>query len=281
MVWKDLLSRGLQRRWQRLRPLPKPDYISGTPVVADSAPPNVYQIPNTLTLAAAALSEEAMDFVIELLGMLAPSEETTGQQAWYRLCKAQFGHYWRFADLTTTLWAAASLIRPASYLEIGVRRGRSAAVVAASCPDCEIVGFDLWVDEYAGVVNPGPEFVRRELSKTGHRGSVTLVSGNSRETVPAYLREHPDAFFDLITVDGDHSVQGASIDLANVLPRLKVGGIVLFDDISIVYALRRVWDQIVKRDSRYLTWEYADSGFGIAVAVRVGDEPLISTLRRR
>ena len=31
------------------------------------------------------------------------------------------------------------------YLEIGVRRGRSMAMVASQAPDCSMLGFDLWV----------------------------------------------------------------------------------------------------------------------------------------
>jgi len=38
--------------------------------------------------------------------------------------------------------------------------------------------------------------------------------------------------FDLITVDGDHSEEGAFDDLLNVIPHLNVGGILVFDDIA-------------------------------------------------
>jgi predicted O-methyltransferase YrrM len=152
-------------------------------------------------------------------------------------------------------------------------------VVAQCCPDCAVYGFDLWLEGYAGVENPGAEFVRRELNALGHRGELMLISGDSRRTVPAFLAEHPDLFFDLITVDGDHSVAGAAADLANVLPRLKVGGALAFDDINSVYVLRRVWRDLVKHDGRFLTWEYTDAGNGVAVAVRVSDGPLAATLR--
>lgn len=272
--------RRIRRGWERVRPLPSPRYVAGTPKIGADQPLDLFQAPNTLTLAAAAMSDEANAFLADLVDRLTPSEETAGQQAFYRLCQAQFGKYWRYADLTTVLWAAAKLIVPNSYLEIGVRRGRSAAVVAATRPDCAIYGFDLWVADYAGVPNPGPDFVRGELRAIGHSGSVTLISGDSRKTVPAFLRQHPDLFFDLVTVDGDHSVLGAATDLANVLPRLKVGGIVVFDDISRVPVLRRVWEKVVKRDSRYVSWEFTDAGYGVAAAIRIGDEPLLAMLRR-
>lgn len=228
-----------------------------------------------MTLAAAALSEEAVCFMEELIDRLTPSEELAGQQAYYRLARAQFGRHMRFADLTTALWAASTLIRPSDYLEIGVRRGRSVCVVGATSPECAILGFDLWLTDYAGLPNPGPGFVRSELEGVGHQGSVELVSGDSRETVPAYFAEHPDAFFDIITVDGDHTALAAATDLANALPRLKVGGVLLFDDIVQRPALRGVWERLVKRDSRYVTWEYTDAGDGVAAAIRIGDGPML------
>jgi predicted O-methyltransferase YrrM len=241
--------------------------------VSDAFQDGVYQNPNTMTLAAAALSEEAISFMEDLIGRLTPSEDLEGQQAWYTLARAQFGKHLRFADLTTALWAASTLIRPSHYLEIGVRRGRSSCVVGATNPACQIVGFDLWLEDYAGVPNPGPDFVRSELDAVGHEGSVELISGDSGKTVPAYLDAHSDAFFDIITVDGDHTALGAATDIANVLPRLKVGGVLLFDDIVQTPALRDVWARLVKRDSRFVTWEYTDAGDGVAAAIRIGDEP--------
>ncbi len=266
----------LHRIWERLRPLPKARYVAGTPSVADSYPANVFQTPSAMTLAAAATSEEALSFVEDLIDRLTESEELAGQQAWIKIAREQFGKHLRFADLTTTLWAAATFVRPSSYLEIGVRTGRSACAVGATNPECAICGFDLWIAEYADVPNPGPGFVRKELQAVGHHGPVDLISGDSRETVPAYLREHPDLFFDLITVDGDHSLLGAATDLANVLPRLKVGGIVVLDDIATSLAVRRAWEQLVKRDLRFVTWEYTDDGNGVAAAIRISDEPMLN-----
>lgn len=274
-----LSLRRFRRGWQKVRPLPTPRYVSGTPRIGADQDPNLLLIPSTDTLAAAATSEQAVSFVIDLIGQLTPSQEVVDQQAYYHFARAQFGSHFREADLTTVLWAAATLIRPTSYLEIGVRRGRSAAVVAAMCPDCAIFGFDLWMPDYAGAPNPGPEFVQKELSAVGHRGSLELMSGDSRKLVPSFLQQRPSLFFDLITVDGDHSVLGAASDLANVLPRLKVGGIIVFDDIE-TPGLRRAWDHLVRRDKRYVTWESAATGQGIAAAIRIGDKPLLGRAER-
>ncbi len=35
------------------------------------------------------------------------------------------------------------------------------------------------------------------------------------------------------------------------------------------------WERLVRRDSRYVTWEYADAGDGVAAAIRIGDGPML------
>jgi hypothetical protein len=117
----------------------------------------------------------------------------------------RFGDCWGYTDLLTVLYASAQLLRPESYLEIGVRRGRSFGVVAAAWPSVNLFGFDLWTPNYAGMENPGPDFVRSEMQRVAHTGHLTLVSGDSKETVPALFTAQPDLAFDLVTVDGDHS----------------------------------------------------------------------------
>ena len=78
----------------------------------------------------------------------------------------------------------------------------------------------------------------------------------------------------LIAIDGDKSIRVASGDFANALPRLKVGGIVVCDDIFFVPHLERIWHDVIRRDARYVHWQFAQGGFGIAAAVRMSDGPI-------
>ena len=82
--------------------------------------------------------------------------------------------------------------------------------------------------------------------------------------------ENPDRFFDLITVDGDHSEAGARADLETVIPRLKVGGALVFDDISNPShpELAQVWRDVVERRPSYSTFAFTELGFGVGVAIR-------------
>jgi predicted O-methyltransferase YrrM len=270
------VARALRRGWEELRPLPRARYIANTPNTGGAHVLDAFFPPTISTIAEGALSFETRDFIIDLLHKLTPNDQTEGQELFYQWGRRKFGQHWRYADITTALCSAAMAVRPKTYLEIGIRRGRSAAVVGALCPDCAIYGFDLWLPGYAAEPNPGPDFVRGELRTAGHTGDVTLISGDSKKTVPAFLREHPGLFFDVITVDGDHSVSGAARDLANVLPRLKVGGVIVFDDICSAPALARVWRWFVQEDDRYRSWEFTDADAGIAAAIRTENLSILS-----
>lgn len=172
--------------------------------------------------------------------------------------------YW---DLACALRILAVEMKPERYLEIGVRRGKSIAQVAAAVPDCCLYGFDMWIDPYGGVPNPGPEFVRRELARVGYRGDAVFTIGASSETLPVFFAANPALDFPLITVDGDHSAAGAERDLELVGQRLAPGGFLLFDDL--VHCRREldpVWALFQRRRP---DWQFTDNlrdhnGTGIA-----------------
>ncbi len=206
-----------------------------------------------------------------LLGKLQPDDYSTYLTAFLANGLERFGDAWCYADICTVLLSAARVVEPKTYLEIGVRRGRSMAMVAHRAPDARLIGFDMWMPDYAGMPNPGPDFVRSELRSVGHRGPVELHSGDSHETVPAFFQREPDATVDIITVDGDHSEEGALADLRTVIPHLSVGGVLVFDDIvhpSHPYLLD-IWRDAIAEDGGLVGAEFVEVGFGVALAVRV------------
>lgn len=207
---------------------------------------------------------------LSLIERLTPDPYTRYLSAFYHDGLCRFGGGWRYADIVTVLLCLTDLLKPARYLEIGVRRGRSLCAVASRAPDCGVWCFDMWVQNYAGIDNPGPDFVRGELARVGHYGASSFVDGNSHETVPRTLAAAPQLTFDLITVDGDHSREGAARDLADVLPRLAVGGAIVFDDIGhpAHLELAEVWRTLVADDPRYSAWSHHDVGYGVGFAIR-------------
>jgi predicted O-methyltransferase YrrM len=224
------------------------------------------------TLLREASSASTVRAALSVIERLEPDDYTRYLQRYYGEGLSRFGERWCYADICTVLSAATRLLAPSTYLEIGVRRGRSMAMVAEAAPDARLVGFDMWVEGYAGMPNPGAEFVRSEIARVGHRGPIELVSGDSHETVPRFLADNPDLMFDVVTVDGDHSHDGALADLRAVIPRLSLGGVLVFDDIvhPLHPYLLDVWRAAVAEDGGLAGGEYAELGYGVAFAVRTG-----------
>jgi predicted O-methyltransferase YrrM len=222
------------------------------------------------TIGARAVDPGVVDALAEEAAALDPDPYASYVRDFVSAGRAQGGTSWCFADITTVLGATAELLRPTSYLEIGVRRGRSLAVVARRAPACSIVGVDFWEPGYAGIDNPGPEHVEEIARRVGHTGALRLLSGDSHVELPRLFDGEPELSFDIITVDGDHSKRGATQDLRDVMPRLRIGGALVFDDISHPTHpyLFDVWRDVVASDRRFTTWEFDDVGYGVAVAVR-------------
>lgn len=189
---------------------------------------------------------------------------------WFKYGVENYGANWPYIDSLTVLYAAAIILRPKNYLEIGVRGGRSCFVVVSACQSVNVFGFDLWIENYAGRPNPGPEFVRNQISSLGHTGELRLTTGNSQKTVPHFLRKN-NIKFDLINVDGDHSPSGAFRDLKNVVDNLKEGGVIVFDDIAhllLHHDLLNVWNNFIRRHSELTSFTYTELGRGVAIAVK-------------
>jgi len=208
---------------------------------------------------------------IEYLQCLSPDKYTDFTIKYYEAGLKNFGRNWCYADIVTVLFCISKLIKPNNYLEIGVRKGRSLAAVAVPSPNCSLFGFDMWVENYAGMNNEGEDYVKNELLKIGHKGSCKLINGDSHKIINTFFAENPNLFFELITVDGDHTFYGAAQDLIDTLPRLAIGGILVFDDIvnpRCAY-LNDVWNIIVKSNKRFSTFEFTELGYGVAIAIRL------------
>lgn len=222
------------------------------------------------SIAQRAISASRIHEAIALLDRLSKDDYSEYLSGYYREGARRFDTNWRYADIVTVLLGLADELQPKSYLEIGVRRGRSVSAVASKAPACDLYMFDMWVSNYAGMENPGQELVSKELDKFSHLGKRVFTDGNSHQTLKPFFKAHQGLAFDIITVDGDHSYDGAVEDLCDVLPRLKIGGAVVFDDVCHPKHryLQDVWSQLIVKDSRFTSWTCADIGYGVGFALR-------------
>ncbi|TAK99703.1 MAG: class I SAM-dependent methyltransferase [Rhodospirillaceae bacterium] len=260
------------------QPLPRPVYSKTSvfvPAITYAPPPGDAPWYPPVIAGADTLSKihEEGDFIaasLALMERLTPDAYTTYLMHYCREGRARFGASWMYADIVTVLLCLSRTLKPRTYLEIGVRRGRSACAVATEAPYSGMFLFDLWQTGYAGIENPGPDFVRNELVKVNHRGPVSFFDGDSHVTLPRFFAANPSACFDLITVDGDHSERGAAQDLCDVLPRLAIGGAIVFDDIAHPAhpELNNVWRELILGDERFSAWSFRDAGYGVGFAIR-------------
>lgn len=232
-------------------------------------------------IAKASSSPSAINRAIEITNSLSFDKYTRYVLEFYKQGLQVFGRYWGFMDIVTVLNTVGKIGLPENYLEIGVRRGRSLCSAIADSPNTDVYAFDMWQENYAGNNNPGAVLVEEELAKFQYQGRAIFIDGDSKKTVPEFLSAHPELKFDLITVDGDHSVEGAWEDLSNVLPRLSVGGVIVFDDTANPYCpgLNQVWMDLLLRDKSLKGFSYNDLGTGISFAIRTR-EMKTATIKR-
>lgn len=145
--------------------------------------------------------------------------------------------YW---DIRTCARVASRILKPKTYLEVGTRRGWSLSQMLTETPDVTVYVFDLWVENYASAPGNPRSVLNKMQQVTGITPKIEFINGNSHDTLPQFFNNQielhfgiPPREFDIITIDGDHSLIGAWEDLYDVFPHVRVGGMILFDDLEI------------------------------------------------
>jgi predicted O-methyltransferase YrrM len=114
------------------------------------------------------------------------------------------------------------------YLEIGVNEGKSAIEVLEAAKDTlsRVILCDNWCGYYGG---SGKGNHNHLVSKFGgYKAKIEWLDGDSKVEIPK-LGKTP--FLDMALVDGDHSAEGCRIDMENVFPLVRPGGIMVVDDL--------------------------------------------------
>jgi len=158
-------------------------------------------------------------------------------------------------------FALARLIRPRSILEIGVRAGYSALAFLTACPEASYVGIDNNGDMHGGF--RGALDHARELLAPFQAVLLEMTSAAYGEQ----LRHDPDqSAFDLVHVDGDHSLAGCLADL-RLADRLQPR-VILVDDVLGIPEVQSACDQFLREtQGRWLSLVIPDAHNGVRVLV--------------
>jgi predicted O-methyltransferase YrrM len=173
-----------------------------------------------------------------------------------------------FFDIYHFAWSWAIEHKPKKILEIGTRTGLSlcqllSAYIDTSCIE-RIVSCDLYDDGFIS-----PELVKYNLRYLGIPettiNQIEFQVGNSKQTIPLLTERE----FDYILVDGDHSKEGARIDLENVKTMCTKGGVIVFDDIAPDgMDLLDVWTAFATKYASEFEFYTNMNGKGIGWAIR-------------
>ena len=129
--------------------------------------------------------------------------------------------------------------------EIGMNGGHSAFIFLAGLhsrqiPWVNLAMFDLATFEYSEIVE--------KYIKVLYPGMFTMYVGNSRDTVPRWIDDNVEngLHCDIFSVDGDHTYEGALIDIRNAAKATKKGGYIILDDMNPENLTRKAFDEVVR-----------------------------------
>lgn len=123
---------------------------------------------------------------------------------------------------------------PINYLEIGVFRGEN--IIGMSKTYCKhleskMYCVDPWIDydeysEYKGKLGIIYNLFVEAMNKENLWDKIVVHRDFSHNVVPTFN----DDFFDIVFIDGNHETDFVYKDGVMVLPKVKSGGTIIFDD---------------------------------------------------
>ena len=128
--------------------------------------------------------------------------------------------------LYSALTSIAIWQKPESYLEIGVNEGESLSYVLKNSRPKRLTLCDNWGPSFGGTGRGGHAHIDHLLKNLNYKNDLQFLSGDSRILLPDHKGK-----YDLILVDGDHTYNGAWLDLWNTWRLLNPGGIIVMDDL--------------------------------------------------
>ena len=119
-------------------------------------------------------------------------------------------------------YALLDKVKPGGVMaEIGVDRGDFSVEILKRCKPEKLHLFDI---DISRLTNPE---IRAELGRPG--GRLKTHVGDSSTN----LNKVPDAYFDMIYIDGDHDYEGVLKDIKAAVAKVKPDGVLIFNDYTV------------------------------------------------
>ena len=147
-----------------------------------------------------------------------------------------------FGDRYDLIKSLAPLLRGGQIAELGVARGDFSAFLLETLEPQLFVGFDIFnMHEYPELWGiPSDVFFEGKTQldffrdRFRERGSQVVTEvGLSHNQLLTY----PDAYFDMIYIDADHSYEGVKLDAQMAAKKLKRAGVLIFNDYTMFDAV--------------------------------------------
>lgn len=176
--------------------------------------------------------------------------------------------------------------KPKVILEIGTWNGHNAARMMNEIgKDAKVkyIGFDLWEEAPEGIdeleYNAKKPCTEEEVRKYLKSYDIELIKGNTRTTLPAYVKGKKP-FVDVVLIDGGHSQGTIKNDFLTVLNIVRPTGTIFLDDYYFGCQVPKVGAQTVLCNIQvpYTVLPVADSGKGMIIKlaqVNMRDVPRI------
>lgn len=120
----------------------------------------------------------------------------------------------------------------ARICEIGFNAGHSALLMMLDRPNTPITFtvFDIGEHKY---MQPSLKYIASQFSHV----IIDCIEGDSTQTIPQWIAKHPIVrnTYDVVHVDGGHSYHCITNDMKNAVSLVRIGGIIIVDDVYIGY----------------------------------------------